>query len=150
MYEIKIIDDLEQTPFEYLQNYFGQQYNNQLGYLYSNKKLQINAEASYDVDKQNLTLDEELIVRNVYKNLLPKISVNYEYEKGKRLRFQYYKSVVLPSIKQLSPIVNDFNPRRISFGNPDLTPSKVNTLNLRYYTHSYKSCLLYTSPSPRD
>jgi len=139
LYEIKIIDDLEQTPFEYLQNYFGQQYNNQLGYLYSNKKLQINAEASYDVDKQNLTLDEELIVRNVYKNLLPKISVNYEYEKGKRLRFQYYKSVVLPSIKQLSPIVNDFNPRRISFGNPDLTPSKVNTLNLRYYTHSYKS-----------
>jgi outer membrane receptor protein involved in Fe transport len=137
--ERKIVDAIEKPGFDHLQNYFKEQYDNQLGYLYSKDKFQFYASGIYDIKKQHLEVDGHSVLNKTYGNILPKISVNYEIKKGKKFRVYFNKSIQLPNVNQLSPIINDFNPLRISFGNPKLTPSKSNNVNVRYFSHSLKS-----------
>jgi len=137
--ETKIINETLQDPFAYDQHYFVQTYDNALGYNYSLKKIQISVTGVYNIKRQSLDLEEQSLVDKEYKTLLPKFSFNYRYKKGNYLRLNYNQSLKFANAFQLSPIVNDFNPLRISFGNPDLTPSKVDAFNARLYTHSFKS-----------
>lgn len=137
--ESKIINGELQDPFAYDQHYTRQQYGNSLGYNFSSKKIQVILSAVHDIKKQSLDLEEESLVKKEYKTLLPRISFNYRFKRGNYIKMNYNQSLKLASAYQLSPVVNDFNPLRISFGNPDLTPSTVDSFNARLYTHSFKS-----------
>lgn len=137
--EIKIVNEELQDPFTYDQHYFLKSYDNSLGYNFSSKKIQVSLSAVYDIKKQSLDLEEESLVDKEYKTVLPRFSFNYRYKRGNYFTLNYTKSLRLAGAYQLSPVVNDFNPLRISFGNPDLTPSKIDAFNARLYTHSFKS-----------
>lgn len=135
----KIVNDEEQNAFDYEQGYFKEQYDNGIGYQYSIKNFQLSASATYDIKKQQLDLYEKELVNKEYRNFLPRISSRYEIKKNKVFRFNYNKSIGLPNVYQLSPVINDFNPLRISFGNPNLEASEIHNLNLRYFSHSLSS-----------
>lgn len=137
--QTKIVNDEEKPGFDHIQDYKRDQYNNTLGYLFSKNKLQISISGIYDVKKQYLNIDGISVLSKKYTNILPKASFNFEVKKGKRIRFVYNKSIITPSVWQLSPIVNDFNPLRVSFGNPSLTPSEAHNVNARFFSHNYKS-----------
>lgn len=135
----KIINEAPSDPYIYDQDYFRQTYDNLLGYNFSIEKFQVSIAGNYDIKKQQLLVDNEVLVEKQYKTFLPKASFSYRYKKGNYVRFLYNRSLKLSSFYQLSPVVNDFNPLRVSMGNPDLTPSKVDNINLRFYTHNFRS-----------
>jgi hypothetical protein len=135
----KIINEAPSDPYIYDQDYFRETYDNMLGYNFSVEKFHASIAGNYDIKKQQLIVDDEVLVEKKYKNLLPKASFSYNYKKGNYVRFLFNRSLRLPSLFQLSPVINDFNPLRVSMGNPDLTPSKVDNINLRFYTHSFRS-----------
>lgn len=137
--QLKIVDGEEVNAFDYEQTYFKEQYDNGIGYKYSIKNFQLSVSAIYDIKKQSLDLYENQLVNNEYTNVLPRISSRYEIKKHKIFRFNYNKAIGLPNVYQLSPVINDFNPMRISFGNPNLEASDVHNLNLRYSSSSLSS-----------
>ena len=141
----KAINAVEQNPFMYQLDYSKQVFENQLGYVYSKDKIQVYLSGSLETMKQKLDIDSNSNSNKKYDNFLPRATVNYEYKKGKNLRFRYNKSTSLPSSNQVSPIINDFNPLSISVGNPNLTPEESNNINLRLYSHNFKSTASFFS-----
>lgn len=137
--QTKIVNDEEKPGFDHVQDYDKQQYDNQLGYNFSKQKIQFSLSGTYDIKKQNLDVDGISMVSKYYENILPRASFSYEVKKGKRIRVFYNKSIIIPSVYQLSPIINDFNPLRVSFGNPSLTASSSQNVNARFFSHSFKS-----------
>ena len=137
--QLKMVNGEEQNAFDYEQDYLKEQYDNGIGYQYSINNFQLSASVIYDIKKQSLDLYEKQLVENEYTNFLPRISSRYEIKKNKVVKFNYNKSIGLPNVNQLSPVINDFNPLRISFGNPNLKASDVHNLNLRYYSNSLSS-----------
>lgn len=137
--QTKIVNEEQKPGFDHIQDYSREQYDSQLGYLFSKKKIQISLSGTYDIKKQYLDIDDASVLTKSYTNILPRASLSYEVKKGKRIRFNYNEAIVLPNVWQLSPIINDFNPLRISFGNPNLTPSESHNFNARYFSHSFKS-----------
>ncbi|RXP46491.1 hypothetical protein EC396_13930 [Lutibacter sp. HS1-25] len=137
--QIKIVNDEEKAGFDHLQDYKKDQYENTIGYLFSKDKFQLSLSGTYDIKKQNLDIDNIAVLTKDYTNILPKASLSYEIKKGKKLRFFYNKNIIIANVSQLSPIINDFNPLRISFGNPSLTPSEAHNINARYFSHNLKN-----------
>ena len=135
----RTVNDVEENPFIYYLDHDKQVYLNQLGYVFSKNKIQVYVSAGWETMKQNLDVDN---VRNVidrtYDNFLPRVTANYEWKKGKRLRLRYNKSTTLPNANQVSPVINDFNPLRIFQGNTELTPEISNNYNLMYYNWDFK------------
>jgi len=137
--QAKIVNGEEGHSFDHIQNYNKGQYDNEIGYLYSQSKIQLSLSANYDIKKQYLEIDELNVLNKTYKNLLPKVTLRYKIKKGKEVRVFYNKAILLPNVNQISPIVNDFNPLRVSVGNPFLTASESQNVNARFFSHSYKS-----------
>ena len=137
--QTKTVNDEEKPGFDHIQDYKRDQYENTLGYLFSKNKIQASISGVYDIKQQHLDIDGLSVLTKKYTNILPKVTLSYEVKKGKRIRFYYTKSIITPNVGQLSPIINDFNPLRVSFGNPLLTPSEAHNINVRFFSHSFKS-----------
>jgi len=135
----KMIDDLSQNPLIYDLDYTQNKWSNAIGYRYSTKKMQISVTGDYQQNEQLIDLDNDQMVSKKYSDLLPKVSANYEFKKGRKLRLRYNKSVKLPSLSQLSPVVNDFNPRYIRTGNSLLTAQDVDSYSMIFYNHNFAS-----------
>ena len=143
--ETKTINEISQNPFIYQLDYNKQVYNNQLGYVFSQDKIQVYLSGSLETMKQKLDVDNAAFINNNYTNFLPRATVSYEYKKGKRLRLRYNKETELPNANQVTPIVNDFNPLYISIGNSNLTPEKSDNFNLMFYSHEFKKATSFFS-----
>lgn len=143
--QTKTINTIEQNPFMYQLDYTNQTFENQLGYVFSKDKIQVYLSGSLETMKQKLDIDSNSNINNKYDNFLPSATVNYEFKKGKSLRFRYNKSTSLPSSNQVTPIVNDFNPLSITVGNPNLTPEESNNINLRMYSHNFQTAASFFS-----
>lgn len=137
--QTKFENDIEKPSFDHIQNYKKEQYDNEIGYLYSKSKFQLSLSGNYDLSKQHLVVDEKNVLNKSYSSLLPKAYLNYEIKKGKELKVFYNKTIVLPTINQISPIINDFNPLRVSVGNPNLKASETQNLNARFFSNSFKN-----------
>jgi hypothetical protein len=68
-------------------------------------------------------------------NLSPQINYTYRFNRESNLRFTYRGNTRQPSVTQLDPTPNNTNPLNIRSGNPDLLPSYINTLSLRFNTN---------------
>ncbi|MBL4746573.1 MAG: outer membrane beta-barrel protein [Flavobacteriaceae bacterium] len=132
-------DGLVQDPLIYGLDYTKNKWSNSIGYRYSNKKVQVTLTGDYQQNEQKIELDQLQVVTKKYTDILPKITANYEFKKGKKLRLRYTKSVSLPSVNQLSPVINDFNPRFIRTGNSALTAQDVDNYSVMFYNHNYAS-----------
>jgi len=141
----RTINEISQNPFIYQLDYNKQVYNNQLGYVFSQDKIQVYLSGSLETMKQKLDVDNVAFINNNYSNFLPRATVSYEYKKGKRLRLRYNKETQLPSANQVTPIVNDFNPLYISVGNSNLTPEESDNFNIMFYSHEFKKATSFFS-----
>ncbi|MEX1383609.1 TonB-dependent receptor, partial [Lutibacter sp.] len=141
----KTINEISQNPFIYQLDYNKQVYNNQLGYVFSQDKIQVYLSGSLETMNQKLDVDNAAFIDNNYTNFLPRATVSYEYKKGKRLRLRYNKETELPSSNQVTPITNDFNPLYISVGNSNLTPEKNDNFNIMFYSHEFKKATSFFS-----
>jgi hypothetical protein len=137
--QTKTVNDIALTPLIYDIDYKNRTYNQRLGYVYSKDKFQLYASGAYHTMHQKMDLDRAMVIDNKYNNILPEISMNYEYKKGSNVRLKYEKETSLPSANQASPVVNDFNPLYISQGNANLTPEESYEYSLRAYSHDFKS-----------
>lgn len=136
----RIINDLEQDPLIYMLDYNKQVYNNQIGYAFSKDKIQVYASGAVETMKQVLTeVSSTEEVNNTYNNFLPRATFSYEYKKGKKIYVRYRKETQLPSARQVSPIVNDFDPLRIYVGNMELTPELSNQIFMMYRNNDFKT-----------
>jgi hypothetical protein len=137
--QTRTINMIEQNPLIYNLDYNKQVFDNQLGYVFSKDKFQLYLSGSLEVMNQKLDLDNAKIIDKKYDNFLPRATASYEYKKGKRVRFRYNKSTLLPSANQVSPVVNDFNPLYITTGNINLSPEESDNFNIMFYSHDFKS-----------
>ncbi len=143
--QTKTINSIEQNPLIYQLDLKNRDYENRLGYVFSKDKLQIYISGELETIKQQMDLDNGSVIDKKYENLLPRATLSYEYKKGKRFRFRYYKSTQVPSSNQLNPVINDFNPLYITTGNIDLTPEESNNYNVMFYSHDYKNATSFFS-----
>ena len=69
-------------------------------------------------------------------NFSPMIRFNYRFSKQSNLRINYKGSANQPSMTQLQPVDDVSDPLNTIRGNPNLNPSYVNNLNIRF--HNFK------------
>ena len=67
-----------------------------------------------------------------YNNVVPALSLNYNFGNGHQLGAGYNLRISRPGIGYLNPYVNDQNPTHVTYGNPALEPEKAHNLNLNY------------------
>ena len=60
----------------------------------------------------------------------------YEFSSARSMRFDYRTSINMPSIEQLSPIIDNTNPLSVYIGNPDLKAEYSHNLNLHFHSFS--------------
>lgn len=121
-----------------LSNAFGSDYTYhrlQSGFRANGKKQSIGASLAL----QHATLNGELVsadtaIRQEFRNLLPALRWQYEFNQSQRLEFDYATFVREPSVQQLQPITDNSDPFNIYTGNPRLRPEYANELSLRYFT----------------
>lgn len=69
---------------------------------------------------------------NTYNDPFVRAEVRYELERSKSLSLRYSTNVDIPSIRQLQPVVDRTNPLNIVVGNPELSPTYRQRINLNY------------------
>jgi hypothetical protein len=104
---------------------------------YNGKK--ITAAAGGDVAfsdfKQKDVLHNTLLEYN-YRNFFPRSNFAYKFNTNSRITLNYNGNTRQPSIEQLQPIRDNYNPLNISVGNPDLKQEFRHMFSLNY--NSYK------------
>ena len=67
-----------------------------------------------------------------YNNVVPALSLNYNFGNGHQLGAGYNLRISRPGIGYLNPYVDDQDPTHVTYGNPALEPEKAHNLNLNY------------------
>ncbi|GAB3040824.1 TonB-dependent receptor domain-containing protein [Spirosoma pulveris] len=82
-----------------------------------------------------------------YIYLFPSAFVNYNLTKEQKLQLNYTRRINRPSVRSLNPFVDLSDPLNIRFGNPQLSPELINSMELSYLwngkTTSVNSSLFY-------
>lgn len=107
-----------------------------LGYHFDYKNIDINANLNYQLTnfENNKTEVNPYLIQRKYENLLPSLRLRYSFSKTSDLRAFFNTSLTIPSVSQLSPVIDNSNPLQITTGNPDLTQQISYTLFTRYFT----------------
>lgn len=121
-----------------LSNAFGSDYTYhrlQSGLRANGKKQSVWASAALQYARLNGQLiSADTTLRQEFRNLLPALRWQYEFNQSQRLEFDYSTFVREPSVQQLQPITDNSDPFNIYIGNPNLRPEYANELSLRYFT----------------
>ena len=137
--QLKYENNIIQPPLIYDQYYKNTDLIGGVFYKYDNKKFTFSAGSKFADQAQNFGLENEEDYNNRYTNFNPEINVRYRPKRGKFLNLNLRKSVRLPSLSQLAPVVNDFNSLYIRQGNPDLTPENNYSVSAMYTNHNFTS-----------
>ncbi len=90
-----------------------------------------------------------------FVNFLPNAQLQYNINKYKNIRFNFYSSTRQPSAAQLNPIVDVSDPLNIRVGNPELTQEYIKRMQFNYAAFdpfrrtSFFSMLNFTSTNNR-
>jgi len=111
-------------------------------YRFNNKKTSLTIGTQFQEQSQDFgdILNIDLANRNInkkYSSVNPSFRFRYRPKKGSWVFFRYRKSLDLPSLGRLSPVVNDFNPLYIRKGNKDLTPETRHSLFGMYGNYNF-------------
>jgi phage-related protein len=85
---------------------------------------------------KDTTLSE---LKRTVVNFSPTIRFNYRFSKQTNLRINYKGSSNQPSMEQLQPVDDISDPLNTLRGNPNLNPSYVNNLNIRFQSFQPES-----------
>ncbi len=104
------------------------------GYEYKYKKLAVKAgaRAEYTANVGTFKSLEDTPLDADYFNLIPSVSVGYQFGGSQNLKLGYTQRITRPGISQLNPFINDAQPAYVQTGNPDLEPEISHSFNLGY------------------
>ena len=91
-------------------------------YRYNNAKTSLTIGTEFQEQKQDFGLTNVSTLDKSYSSVNPSFRFRYRPKRGSWVFFRYRKSLNLPSLSRLSPVVNNFNPLYIRKGNQNLTP----------------------------
>jgi len=135
--QIKYVNDVLQNPLIYTQYYNNTDLSGRVRYKYDNEKFTLAAGARIINQNQKFGLENDQEFENSYTNINPELSIRYRPIRGKFMRLSLRKSINLPSLNQLTPVVNDFNPLFIRKGNPYLTPEENYSASAMFIRHNF-------------
>ncbi|MBD1398077.1 TonB-dependent receptor [Pontibacter sp. JH31] len=102
---------------------------------YSNKyksiSYQIGVRAEQTVTKTDLRT-EEMKDGNSYFDLFPTVFITKDFNPDNKLQFSYSRRINRPRSRFLNPFVDRSDRFNVNYGNPDLKPEFVNSLELGY------------------
>ena len=78
-------------------------------------------------------ITQDTIIEKTFVNPLPGLRYQYQFGQGKRLGFSYSTNVNEPTGQQLSPLVDNSDPTRLSVGNPDLRAEYAHAIRANYF-----------------
>lgn len=108
-----------------------------LDYRYNNKKTSLTIGTEFEEQQQDFGLVNVSVFNKKYTSVNPSFRFRYRPKKGSWVFFRYRKSLDLPSLSRLSPIVNNFNPLFIRKGNQTLTPETRHSLFGMYGNYNF-------------
>jgi hypothetical protein len=80
----------------------------------------------------NDNISRKTVIDQRTVNFYPSASFNYNFQRGKRLRFRYNGSTSQPTVTQLQPLPDLTSSLYVQQGNPDLKPSFSHSINAGY------------------
>lgn len=93
-------------------------------YKYNNEKLSVTLGTDFEKKTQDFGIRNQSVFNKEYTSINPSFRIRYRPKKGSWMFLRIRKSLNLPSLSQVSPVTNNFNPLYIRKGNQDLTPEK--------------------------
>ncbi len=101
------------------------------------EKTSLSAGLEYqDTGLDGFVNDSETPIRKELQNLLPNLRWRYEFGTARSMRLDYRTSISVPSISQLSPVLDNSNPLNIYVGNPDLQAEYAHRAGLHFHSFS--------------
>lgn len=125
-----------EVPLIYSEYYDRTSLSGEVKYIYDKERFTFSTSARFIEQTQMFGLENESDFKKSYTNINPEISIRYNKERSEFFRFRARKRVNLPSLSQISPAVNNFNPLRIRSGNTDLTPEDNYSIFVMYGKHN--------------
>ena len=123
-------------------NYHLNQFSNQAGAIFNYKKgkmtFNFGTRASYVKFSEVNELNNNTLDRN-FVNWMPQARFEYRFSQQKSFSIDYNGRTTQPTLDQIQPIVNDNDRLNLVVGNPGLTPSFTNSINLGYRTYKVVS-----------
>jgi hypothetical protein len=79
-------------------------------------------------------LAKDSVIRNSYVNFLPNARLQYNINRYRNIRLNYFTFTQQPSVLQLQPVPDNSDPLNIKIGNPTLDQEYRHNLQLNYVT----------------
>ena len=159
----RFVNDFNEVTNQYdrpnanLTNRFVNDYiTNRTGLTWQTKRLKYTYAIGVDGQQASLNSDNlsrETNLNRTFTNVLPNALFTYNFEKNRRLRFNYRTRINAPSVNQLQPVANNTNPLNIQQGNPDLQPEYSHTVSLNYnqfQPSTFRNMFLFLNLSRTD
>lgn len=106
-------------------------------YRFNTPKTNLSIGAQYqDTDLTGLVNDGEALITKHVQSVLPSVRWRYEIATARVLRGEYRTSINVPSVSQLSPIIENNDPLKIYVGNPDLRAAYSHRGSLHFHSFS--------------
>lgn len=106
-------------------------------YKYNNEKTSITLGTEFEEQTQNFGLTNISDFNKKYSSVNPSFRIRYSPKKGSWAFLRYRKSLNLPSLSRVSPVINNFNPLYIRKGNQNLTPETSHSLFGMYGNYNF-------------
>jgi hypothetical protein len=106
-------------------------------YRFNDKKTSLTIGTEFQEQTQDFGLVGVSEFNKKYASLNPSFRFRYRPKKGSWVFFRYRKSLDLPSLSRLSPVVNNFNPLYIRQGNQNLSPETRHSLFGMYGNYNF-------------
>ena len=164
----RFVNDFNEATSQYdrpnanLTNRFVNDYiTNRTGITWQTKRLKYTYAIGVDGQQASLNSDNlsriggprETNLNRTFTNVLPNALFTYNFEKNRRLRFNYRTRINAPSVNQLQPVANNINPLNIQLGNPDLQPEYSHNISLNYnqfQPSTFRNMFLFLNMSRTD
>ncbi len=121
-------------------------YNNK--YKTLSYQLGLRAEQTYTTSDQRT---QSIVTDNNYFSLFPTLFITNDFDDKNKVQFSYSRRINRPSSRFLNPFVDRSDIYNVQFGNPNLKPEFVNSLEmgyLRYFGNaSFNSTVFYRHTS---
>jgi hypothetical protein len=89
-----------------------------------------------DTGLEGFVNDNETPIQKQLQHLLPNVRWRYELATARNLRVDYRTSIRVPSVYQLSPVVDNSDPLNIYIGNPDLRAEYMHRASVHFHSFS--------------
>ncbi|NVK52474.1 MAG: TonB-dependent receptor [Flavobacteriaceae bacterium] len=108
-----------------------------IDYKYNNQKTSLTIGSEFQEQSQKFGLTGVSVFNRKYTSFNPSVRFRYRPKRGSWMFFRYRKSLDLPSLNRVSPVVNNFNPLYIRQGNQSLTPENRHSFFGMYGNYNF-------------